>query len=129
MPQHVAEAKQAGAVIARAETAVAVEVGYVVDFVAEAAGRALHDVAAGGFQRAEIAAERHLLVIVDALVAEDEDGKTIHAGLDGGHLGLGLRSAEVSTEDFGPKLDGAIGLDRLDRDGHVSASRGRFGAD
>ena len=49
---------------------------------------ALRDIAGRLFQRAEIAAERELLRVVQVLVVEHQHAELIHAGGDAGNIGL-----------------------------------------
>ena len=103
VPQHVAEVEQALAAVAGQRLVVLAEVGDVVHAGRQALVLRLGDVAAARvLDRAEVERERHLLLVGQLLVAEDEHGVLVHAGLDGRHV-LGLRSGLVmSTPETSP---------------------------
>src|SRR5450432_1403411 len=87
MPQAVAEIEQMGAMIARQRLAVLAEIGDVVEAGAEAVIFLLGNVAAARvLALAEIQCERNLLLVRYVLVAEQQHGVFIHAGLDIGGL-------------------------------------------
>ena len=68
----------------------------------------------GGLERAEIAREVELAVVVEMLVGEDQDGILGEGGADGGEIVGGERLVEVDIAHFG----GEARRDRLDGDGH-----------
>ncbi len=84
MPEHVAEAEEPRAVVARQYLLVAIDVGNVVDLHAQTPVGLL-DVAGRQLERPEIAGECQLLLVVEALVAKDQDGEAIHPRLDRGY--------------------------------------------
>jgi hypothetical protein len=122
VPQAVAEIEQMGAVIARQRLAVLAEVGDVVEAGVEARILRLDDIAAPRILAlAEIQRERHLLFVRDVLIAEQQHGIFIHAGLDLGGL---LRRQWLSQIDAGNFAE-EIGVKLPDRDRHsVSPDRG-----
>ena len=101
VPEHVAEIEQAHARVARQRLAVAAEIRHVVPPGLQALVLGLGDVAAAGvFERAEVAAERHLLLVGDLLVVEHEHRVAIHPRLDPRHLVGGERPADVDAGHF-----------------------------
>ena len=101
MPEHVAEVEQAHARGAVERLAVLAEVGDVVHAHGQALVLGLGDVAAAGvLQGAEVAAERHLLLVGEHLVVEHEHGVAIHPGLDGRHLVARERTGDVDARDL-----------------------------
>jgi hypothetical protein len=96
-----------------------VEVGHVVHAERQAPVLELGDIAAARvLQLAEVAAERHLLLVGHRLAVEDEHGILVHAGLDGSHLlgrdGPGDVDARHLTHEHGADL--------ADGDGHGGVS-------
>ena len=78
--------------------------------VGEALVLRLGDVAAARvLDGAEVARERHLLLVGELLVAEDEHGVLVHAGLDGRHLVRRQRLGDVDAGDLAGELRGAAG--------------------
>ncbi len=98
VPQHVPEIEQPHTRFARQRLAVASQVRDVVHADLEALVLGLGDVApAGVLEIAEVAAERHLLLVGDLLVVEDEHGVAVHPRLDGAHLVWRERLREVDS--------------------------------
>ncbi len=101
MPELVAEVEHPPAVIGAEQLAVEVDVrdvGHLL--VLQPLLVDIHH-AAGLLQRAERLAEGHLLVVVQLLVAEDEDGIAVHRPVDLGAEGRVRRLAQVDALDFG----------------------------
>src|SRR5438309_1751796 len=73
--------------------------------------------AASVLQRAEVAAERHLLLVGELLVVEHEHGVAIHARLDRRDFVTRERPADVDSRDLAHEH----GVDLADGYVHVSA--------
>jgi hypothetical protein len=120
VPELVAEIEHAAAVVAGQRLVVLIEVGDVVHADRQPPLLRLGDVVAGGvLDLAEIARERHLLVVGQLLVVEDEDGVLVHAGLDGGDVLAAERLGEVSARDLADE----DGMELADRDRHLAPPR------
>ena len=94
------------------------EVRDVRDFGREPAVLVAADIGIGDLQRAEIAAERELLRVVDLLAGEDEDGEFVHALDDGDDLFAGHRLAQIDAGNLAGKIRPVDGVDRADERGH-----------
>jgi hypothetical protein len=122
MPQAVAEIEQMGAVFARQRLAVLAEVGDVVQPRGEAVVFPLGDGAAACiFAFAEIAREYQLLVVGDILIAKQQHGVFVHAGLDVGRFLRRQRLPQIDAGDLAKEKRVKL----PDRHGHgVSPDRG-----
>src|ERR1700727_765392 len=115
MPQAVAEIEQMGAVIARQRLAVLAEIGDVVESGGEAVIFALGDRAtAGAFALTEIPGKNQLLVVRDVLVAKQQHGIFVHAGLD---IPCLVRSERLTQIDAG-NLTEKMRVKLANRHGH-----------
>src|SRR2546423_3428910 len=113
MPQTIAEIEHAAPVVARERLALLVEVRHVDHALLEAILVVSGDVAALGIlDLAEIARERHLLIVCDVLVAEHQHRIAIHAGIDRGSLLARQRLAQVDARNLADEY----GMDLADRE-------------
>ena len=113
-----------GAVVARQRLAVLAEIGDVVQTGCQPViflpG---HGTAARILALAEIAREGQLLVIVNVLVAEQQHGVFVHAGLDIGGLLPRQGFAQIDTRNFAEKM--RVKLPDRDRHGISPDRTGR----
>src|SRR6185503_4899569 len=126
---HVAEIEQALAAVAGQRLAVLAEAGDVVHAGRQALVLRFRDVAAARvLDGAEVARERHLLLVGELLAAEHEHGVLVHAGLDARHVLWRERLADV----YSGHLADEHGMNLADRDGHalppVRAAASRWAA-
>jgi hypothetical protein len=98
VPEHVAEAEQAAAIVARQHLVVAAEIGDVGDLGRQPALLLPVDpVRSRVFERPEMAAERQLLLVVDLLVPKHHHRKAVHALDNRGDLVRTDRPRQVDT--------------------------------
>jgi hypothetical protein len=96
MPEPVAEIEYAATVVAIQRLPALVEIRYVDHAVLQPQLVILCDIAAGRtLDLSEIPGERHLLIVVDGLVAKREHGIAIHTGVDRGGVLVRQRRAQV----------------------------------
>ena len=114
MPEPVAQGEHAPPVIRREQLAVHVEIGDVVHLlVLQAVLVRIHH-AARRLQRAEGAADIHLLFVIEVLAGEDQHRVAVHGAMDlirhGGRQGL----AEIQPRRLGDEKR----VQRLERERH-----------
>src|SRR5712672_393734 len=123
MPQAVAEIEQMNTAVARQRLAILVEVGNIVKAGTEAGILWLDDIAAARILAlAEIQRERHLLLVGNVLIAEQQHGVSVHAGLDVGGFLRRQRLPQIDAGNLAEKM--RVKLPDRDRHG-VSPDRGR----
>src|ERR1700704_4020370 len=121
MPQAVAEVEQMDAAVRRQRIAVLAEVGDVVEAGREPRVLRLDDIAAARvLALAEIQRERHLLLVGNVLIAEQQYGVFVHAGLDVGGLLRRQRLSQIDAGNLAEKM--RVKLPDRDRNG-VSPDR------
>src|SRR5882757_5890428 len=122
MPQAVAEIEQMNTAVARQRLANLVEVGNIVKAGTKPGILWLDDIASARILAlAEIQRERHLLLVGNVLIAEQQDGISVHAGLDVGGLLRRQRLPQIDAGNFAKKM--RVKLPDRDRHG-VSPDRG-----
>src|SRR4051812_2598810 len=105
MPQAVAEIEKVGAVVARQRLAVLAEIGDVVQSGTEAVILLLGDVAATRILAlAEIERKGHLLFVGNILIAKQEHGVFVHAGLDVAGFLRRQRLAQIDARNFAKEM-------------------------
>jgi hypothetical protein len=122
VPQQVAEAEQAATILSRQNLVVAAEIGDVGNFDIETTILGAPNIGIGLFQRAEMAAERKLLGVVDALIVEHQYGEAVHAGGDCGDLFGADRLGKVDTGNHAGEIEQAIRFGRADFERHPMRS-------
>src|SRR5882724_1904809 len=122
MPQAIAEIEQMNTAVARQRLAILAEVGNIVKAGTKPGILWLDDIAAARILAlAEIQRERHLLLVGNVLLAEQQDGVFVHAGLDVGGLPRRQRLSQIDAGNFAKKM--RVKLPDRDRHG-VSPDRG-----
>ena len=120
MPQAIASRKQAPAIIGVEHGAVGVEIRDVGKYTREAQFFGAQNAAATFvLQGAKAARKRHLLRIVDRLVAKNQDGKPVHAGTDVRRLLRCQWRAQVKALNLGDKF-GMDGFDAHVQTGEIA---------
>ena len=117
MPQPVAEIVEALAVVGLEDAVLGIEIADVGHVLVQAQLVILARLEHRGLERAEVAREVELALVVELLVGEDQHGIFGEGGADGGEIVGGERLAEHDVAHFG----GEVGGDRLDGDGHGSS--------
>jgi hypothetical protein len=121
VPEPIAEIEHAPPVVADIGLRILIEIGDVNHQRLQPLLVRFGDVAAARIlDAAEILAERDLLIVGNALVAEYQDGVTVHAGLDRGHLFRRHRLAQVGARNLADEDR----MQRADGYGHEAVSAG-----
>jgi hypothetical protein len=125
MPETIAEIEQMGAAVARQRLAVLAEVGNVIQPRRQAVVFLLGDGAAACLLAlAEIQRKGQLLFVRDVLVAEQQHGIFVHAGLDIGRFLRRQGLSQIDARNLAEKM--RMKLPDRDRHGVSPESGGRF---
>src|SRR3954462_10117525 len=120
MPELVAQVEQPAAVIASQRTMIRAQMRDIVHQWMKPLFVRLGDIAASGIlDFTEVAAERDLLLVNNVLVVKDEDGITVHPGLDRLDIGARQRRSQIDPGHLADKNR----VDLADSNRHRTNSR------